>query len=45
MDVIGASFRKLKLRLALTVLVGFQFELGVPNITPNLKYFQSTLKI
>lgn len=28
--VVGASFRKIKLGLV-TVLVGFQFELGVPN--------------
>ena len=35
--VVGASFRKIKLGLALPVLVGFQFELGVPNnITLNI---------
>lgn len=35
--VVGASFRKIELGLALPVLVGFQFELGVPNnITLNI---------
>ena len=37
--VVSASFRKIKLGLALTVLVGFQFDGGVQSSTLCLKHF------